>query len=222
MERMKPYDVPHKGLRNALSQLSLLSGNTNYSNQQEVELLYLLGKDVFKILTIHAEDENMVTLAALEDRCPGSSQHDMDDHEKLHEIQNNLEKLLSKIYNDSKEGKDVNQYGAEFCLLLSEFHGAYLTHTAIEERVTQVLLWKHFTDEELAAYRGKIMARLQPETLLTWFRFILPAQSKNERLGLFKGFQKMAPEPFFRQGMEVAKKHLTPTDFAQLEKGLGL
>jgi hypothetical protein len=38
MKRMKTYDVPHKGLRNALSQLSLMAGKTNYSNQQEVEV----------------------------------------------------------------------------------------------------------------------------------------------------------------------------------------
>ena len=54
---MKPYDVPHKGLRNALSQLSLLAGKTDYSKLEEVAQLRLLGDAVFKILTIHASDE---------------------------------------------------------------------------------------------------------------------------------------------------------------------
>src|SRR5665213_2274260 len=114
MSRMKSYDVPHKGLRNALSQLQLLAGKTDYSNHQEVEQLYKLGEDIFKILTIHATDENEVTLAELEQRCPGCSQHDIDDHEEIHLTQDNLEKLLAKIYNSSKAGQDVTADGEEF------------------------------------------------------------------------------------------------------------
>jgi len=220
MNRMKTYDVPHKGLRNALSQLSLLAGRTNYSNQQEVEALYNLGNDVFKILTIHAEDENAVTLAELEIRCPGCSEHDIEDHEEIHTAQDNLEKLLSKIYSNSISGKDTTDDGAEFYLAFSEFQGQYLEHTAEEERVTQLLLWEYFTDEELAAHRGRIMAKNPPETLLLWFRFVIPAQSHKERVGLLSGFKKMAPTPFFNQGLEVIKQILATNEFDDLRIAL--
>jgi hypothetical protein len=153
MKRMKTYDVPHKGLRNALSQISFLAGKTNFADSEEVEKLYLLGKDVFKILHIHAADEDEVTLSELEKLCPGCSQHDMDDHKEIHIAQDKLEKMLSEMYLDSKSGKDINENGAEFYLAWSEFQSTYLEHTAEEERVTQPLLWKHFTDEELASHR---------------------------------------------------------------------
>ena len=81
MNRMKTYDVPHKGLRNALSQLSLLACKTDYASPQEVAPLYDLGAKVFKILNIHAADENEVTLAELESRYPSGAQHDTHDHE---------------------------------------------------------------------------------------------------------------------------------------------
>jgi hypothetical protein len=220
MKRMKTYDVPHKGLRNALSQLTLLGGKTNYSNRQEIESLYNLGTDVFNILAIHAEDENDVTLAELEKHCPGCSNHDMEDHEEIHREQNKLEKLLSKIYIDSKAGKDTTDDGAEFYLSFSEFHSKYLEHTAEEERVTQLQLWQYFTDEELAAHRGKIMAKNPPETLLTWLRFVIPAQSYNERVGLLTGFKKMAPAPFYKQGMDVIKNVLPTNEFDELNKTL--
>ena len=216
MNRMKSYDFPHKGLRNALSQLSLLAGKTNYSNQEEVEGLYNLGNDVFKILTIHAADENEVTLAELEARCRGCSQHDLDDHEKIHIVQNRLERLLLKIYKDSRSGVDATENGEEFYLAFSEFLGGYLAHTAEEERVTQLLLWKHFTDEELASHREKIMAKNPPETLLTWFRFVIPAQNHDERVKLLTGFKKMAPLSFFYQGMDVIKQVLPVNEFNDL------
>ena len=217
---MKTYDVPHKGLRNALSQASLLAGKTNFADVQEVEILYQLGSDVFKILNIHAADEDEVTLAELEKRCPGCSQHDMDDHKEIHIAQNKLEKLLSEIYAGSKSGKDVTDSGAEFYLAWSEFHSTYLEHTAEEERITQPLLWHHFTDEELASHRGKIMAKNPPQTLLIWFRFVIPAQSFSERVGLLSGFKKMAPPAFFDQGMEVIKKVLTSQEFTALDEAL--
>jgi hypothetical protein len=139
MTRMKTCDVPHKGLRNALSQVSLLAGRTNYSTPQEVQQLFILGSDVFTILNIHAADENEVTLSALESRCPGSSRHDVEDHEQLHFKQSKLEKLLSEIHAESRAGKDVTAHGGDFYLAFSEFHGKYLEHTAEEERVTQPL-----------------------------------------------------------------------------------
>ena len=102
MKRMKTYDVPHKGLRNALGQLSLLAGKTNYTQQKEIEELYALGKDVFKLLTIHATDEDEVTLRELEIRCPGCSVHDMEDHKVIHLEQEKLETLLETIYTNTK------------------------------------------------------------------------------------------------------------------------
>jgi Hemerythrin HHE cation binding domain len=220
MNRMKSYDVPHKGLRNALSQLSLLAAKTNYSNQHEVEQLYKLGENVFKILNIHAADENEVTLAALEQRCAGCSQHDFDDHEQIHLAQDRLEKLLARIYANSKAGQDVNADGEELFLAFSEFHGTYLEHTAEEERVTQPMLWRYFTDEELASHRGKIMAKNPPQTLLIWFRFVIPAQSHNDRVGLLTGFKKMATATFFDEGMQVIKQVLTEKEFDELNKAL--
>jgi hypothetical protein len=218
--RMKLYDVPHKGLRNALSQLSLRAGKTDFTDPGEVEQLCNLGEDEFEILTIHAADENSVTQAELETRCPGSSAHDMDDHEVIHAAQDRLEKLLRDIGAGTRSGKDMSAEGAEFYLALSEFHGSYLEHTAEEERTTQPLLWKHFSDEELATHRGRIMAKNPPETLLTWFRFVLPAQSHAERVGLLSGFKKMAPPPFFARGMEVIQSVLTSAEFGQLQAAL--
>ena len=220
MKRIKPYDVPHKGLRNALSQMSLLAGRANYADQKEVEQLYELGVDLFRILTIHGSDENEVTLAELETRCPGCSQHDLEDHVYLHEEQEKLESLLNTISTGSKAGKDSTEDGAEFYLVFSEFHASYLEHTAEEERVTQPLLWKHFTDEELASHREKIMAKNPPQTLLTWFRFVIPAQSHPERVSLLTGFKKMAPAPFFNDGMGVIRKVLPTREFEALQKAL--
>jgi len=220
MNRIKSYDVPHKGLRNALAQLSLRAGSTDYNDPQAVERLHALGADVFSLLSIHSKDEDEVVLAALEERCPGCAQHDTEDHVRIHHLQEELERTLAQLYAASSEGKDVEDEGSSFYLLLSEFHGAYLGHMAEEERVTQPLLWQHFTDEELVDHRSKIMASNPPETLLTWFRFVLPAQSRTERIGLLQGFSKAAPPDFFAKALDVIESALTPKEFSELQAGL--
>src|SRR5690606_7485510 len=101
MNRSKPYDIPHKGLRNALSQLQLLAGKTDYSDKEEVKRLYDTGKEVFDLLNSHAADENDYTLAGLEKKLPGASHHDVDDHEKLHVTQDKLGQLLAEIHSKS-------------------------------------------------------------------------------------------------------------------------
>ena len=134
--------------------------------------------------------------------------------------QDRLEKLLAKIYANSNAGQDTTTDGEEMYLAFSEFHGTYLEHTAEEERVTQPMLWKYFTDDELTSHRGKIMAKNPPQTLLIWFRFVIPAQSHKERVGLLTGFKKMAPATFFGEGMQMIKQVLTEKEFKELNKAL--
>jgi hypothetical protein len=217
---MKTYEAPHKGLRNALSQLELLSGRMDFRKALEVQKLYMLGRDVFEILDIHADDENEVTLAELEKRCPGCSNHDKLDHEHLESEQRSLEAFLVEMYEGSQNGATSTGLGKEFYLLLSRYHGSYLLHLAEEETVTQPLLWKHFTDEELAEHRVRIMQRNPPETLLIWLRFIIPAQSHMERVPFLTGFKKVASTSLFDSALDIIKRELPAQDFSSLYEAI--
>jgi hypothetical protein len=200
--------------------MSFLAGRTDYANPEEVTQLHRLGTRLFRLLTIHAEDENSVTLAHLETRCPGCAQHDLEDHEEIHGAQERLERQLAALHTGAREGTNMSDAGAEFYLAFTEFHGAYLAHTAEEERITQPMLWLHFTDEELAGHRREILARNPPDTLLTWFEFVIPAQSHAERVGLLTGFGKAAPADFFAKAMDVVRKVIPSAEFLRLEGAL--
>jgi hypothetical protein len=217
MNRMKTYDVPHKALRNALSQLSMAAGKCNYDQHAEVETLHILATEVFTLLSIHSEDENSVTLAELEKRLPGASNKEMAEHEQLHILQFALEQQINRIFLGSQSGDDILDDGAEFYLAFSEFHGTYLLHIAEEERNTQPLLWAHFSDEELAGQRQAIMGKMAPETLLTWMKFIIPSQNHQERLGLLTGFKQVAPTPIFEQTMNIIRLSVSPSEYDQLQ-----
>jgi len=218
--RLRSFDVPHKGIRNGLSQLSLLSGKTDYGDPEEVERLHRLGSEIFLLLNTHARDENGVSLKHLEEKMNGASHHDTEEHIRLHVDQSALEKKLEAIHAASKNGKDASAEGESFYAALADFHAEYLQHMSEEERITQQLLWEHFSDEELAAHRAEIMQKLQPEVLLLWFKYIAPAQTRRERAGLFKGFKANAPGPLFKRTKEILAEVLTRQEYDALMQAL--
>jgi hypothetical protein len=214
---MRSYDVPHKGLRNALSQLELLSGKTDYSSLAEIEELYNLSRQVFKIIAIHADDESQVTLAELELRCPGSSEHDPKNHEYLEAGQSRIEDLLEKIYLQGIVGQFKQEWGELLYRMIHKYHGTYLIHMSEKESITQPLLWQHFSDEELAGHREAIMQRKPQDVLLTWLRFIIPAQSLGERVGLLCSLKKIVPDAFY-EVVDVIRLSLSVEEFSILSE----
>ena len=64
------------------------------------------------------------------------------------------------------------------------------------------------------------MAKNPPQTLFIWFRFVIPAQSLQERVGLLTGFKKMAPASFYNEGIQVIKQVLTEKEFDELSIAL--
>ena len=216
MDRLKLFEVPHKGIRNAFGQISLLAGNADYSDKETVRRLHEMGKDLCVFLSSHADDENDVVLAELEKKVPGASVHDMKDHEVIEIKQAKLEKMLDTIYEKSETGEDPAPLGAEFYFEFSRFASEYLAHMIGEEEITQKLLWDNFTDEELLGFRGRIIGNMKPEILLMTYRYIMPALDANTRAIILTMMKKGLPAELFDKMMAIGKKYLPAPDINQL------
>jgi hypothetical protein len=218
--RLKSYDVPHKGLRHAISKLILLAGRTSFISEKAVEPLYHQAREAFRMLSMHAHDENEVTLKELEERLPSASHHDMEGHEVIEARQAELEQMLEEIYEAVRQGRNMSEQGHRFYSLLSDFYSMYLQHMSEEESQTQALLWEHFTDEELIGQRTKIMSGMGPENVMMWFRHIIPAQNHEERVGLLTGFKANAPAPAYQAAMTMLKPLLETHEWEMLEAAI--
>jgi len=216
MGRFKIAEAPHKGLRNALSQLSFLAGSIDYTDKEKVSELNSLGKDIFLLLKEHSNDENTVVLAELEKKVPGSSKHDMDDHEEIERLQQKLEKDLDDIYNKTMAGEDTTQAGADLYSNISKFHSRYLIHMADEETNTAKMLWDNFTDDEIIEMRNTIISRFSPELMFKWQRFILPALSPSQRAAILGSVKATAPENVFIIFMDICRQYLSADDYDNL------
>ena len=215
MARIRSFAAPHKGLRNIISKFSFRLGYTDFKNPSALQSLKNLGKEMFTLLNDHVHTENDHTLRHLEERVPGASAHDRDDHEKLDAVQENLQMQLQGLTGE-ESADEIHAFYLKFALFQSE----YLEHINEEETVTEVLLQKHFTDEELIQHRMGIMKKLEPDMLTLWLKYIIPAQRVDESIGMLAGLKANTPEPFFKQVMSTIKGEMEEERYQELERKL--
>jgi hypothetical protein len=211
MTKEKSYAASHKGLRNILSQFSLLAGKTNYSDIQEIEKLKKLGDDMFFLLTHHLHTENNDLLRPLEERVHGASKHDLDDHERLERIQGDIALQLSKL-----DGKQDEETGHSFYLSFTNFHSQYLEHILQEELVTEKLLLNNFTAEELQENSMRIMQKVEFPVILMSLKYIVPAQSLNENIKILRAFKTNARAEALQALLDIIKPEMTNEEFVLL------
>lgn len=214
--RMNIYGFPHKGLRIALSQLSMLSGNTDYSDAESLAKLKNLSLELITLLNLHLHSEEDVVLPALETKVPGSTRQNVEEHEQLEKEIEAFDKQLKNITVDSAPNA-----GAEFYEAVYNFHSKYITHMAMEEGEINPLIWANFTDEEIMAWHGQVMATLTPDQIMMWFRYIVPALNPFERSIIMGGFKENAPVEFFGQVLKMLKEYMPENEHVKLETMLG-
>lgn len=216
MTRIRSFAAPHKGLRNVISKFALLLGQTDVRDATALQELKNLGHEMFALLNDHVHTENEHTLRHLEGRAPGSSAHDREDHERLDQVQNNLQQQLQQL-----TGKETPEDLHKFYLQFTLFQSQYLEHTHEEEEITERLLQKHFTDDELMQHRQEIMKNIAPETLTLWLKYVIPAQRIDESMGMLSGLKANAPQPFFERVMATIKGEMEQARYEELTRLLG-
>lgn len=212
MATIRSFATPHKGLRNVISKFAFQLGHTDVSNASALHRLKELGEEMFTLLNDHVHTENEHSLWRLEERAPGASAHDRDDHEKLDEIQNDLQRQLM-TFTGTENPEQMHTFYLDFAL----FQSQYLEHTHEEETITELLLQQHFTDEELIQHRQTIMKKLEPNTLMLWLKYIVPAQRIDESVGMLAGLKANAPQAFFTQVMETVRTEMEHERYNELE-----
>ena len=213
--RMNLYGFPHKGLRNAISQLSQSAGNTDCSDQSSLNSLKALTGEVITLLALHAHSEETVVLPALESKVPGSTAENLAEHEQLEKDIDVIQQSLNAITTDS-----APNLASQFYTDVTNFQSKYLAHMAMEESKMNALIWEHFTDADLMGQHGQIMSALTPEQIMLWFKYIVPALNPFERTIIMGGFKANAPKPFFDSVLDMLSGLMQQNEHQQLSVAL--
>ncbi len=211
MERLKSLDPPHKGLRNALCKLALIAGKTNYASTTGVEQLQLIAKEVFHLLSDHTATENKFILAPLEKVNPSFTKGYYAHHLEIERIE---QQLLDRIM--SLRGQQTSDLGHQLYLDICQFQSYYLQHINEEDVTLEAEMQKYFTDEELMQHQVAIMGEMSFETLLLWFKYIVPARRPAENAQVLTGFKSAVPEVAFNAVIEIIKNEVSEEELHEI------
>jgi uncharacterized protein (DUF2267 family) len=212
MGRLKSLDPPHKGLRNALSKLALIAGKTNYASIESVKKLQLISKDVFHLLKDHTATENKFILGALDAVNKSFTKDYYTDHVEMDQTE---QQLFDRIM--SLNGEQTNDFGHQLYLDICQFQSHYLEHINEEDIALEAEMQKHFTDEDLMQHQISIMGEMSFETLLLWFKYIVPARRPEENAQVLSGFKSAVPESAFNAVIEIIKNEISETELHEIQ-----
>eukprot|EP00730_Choanoeca_flexa_P012557 TRINITY_DN4389_c0_g1_i1.p1 TRINITY_DN4389_c0_g1~~TRINITY_DN4389_c0_g1_i1.p1 ORF type:complete len:227 (+),score=67.87 TRINITY_DN4389_c0_g1_i1:35-682(+) len=205
--RANIYGFPHKGLRNALSQLMFKAGNVNVNDEKSIEELQSLSKVVVTILELHQKSEDKVMLPDVEAKAPGSTKENVEEHDRMHKMVEAFADAVSKV----KVGC-VSNVANEAYVSIAAFFAAYLEHMRTEETAMNEVIWANFDDEEIMSWHGRIMATLSPEQKMMWIRFIVPALNEGERHAMLGQLKANAPIEAYKATINMLSNYMSEED----------
>lgn len=198
MKREPVFDLPHKGLRIALSELTAAATGCDFTVAAGRETFESLFGAVWKLIAAHSHTEERVTFAELDHRSPGASDPLRAEHRALDETYATLEAAVANgSYADSP---------AAFVRALNRFSAAFQAHMNREEDEIEPLVWQYFSDEEIQEHRRGIMTSDGPEKILCYFRFVFYALTEKETNGLLERVQTLFPPEAFAEAEMLAAR----------------
>jgi hypothetical protein len=220
--RYNMYGFIHKALRAFMSDTLLMLGRLDVGDATETDAALAQARDLLALCRMHLEHENRFVHPALEACEPDSSARIAGEHVHHEE---DIALLLDHVDAvQATRGDDAACEAAAGRLYrhMAVFVGDNFVHMGYEEREHNATLWAHYSDAQLHAIEGAIVAALTPETSALAMRWMLPSLSHPERMRLLDGLRANAPAPVFGGALATARERLAARDWEKLSASLAL
>lgn len=210
MARYEVYTPVHKGLRYALGVLTHKASSLNFEDNEKLEAFIKEFEPIAVILHAHAVHEDSHIQTLIDKFIPQYSDRLEAEHHDTEELLNDLENQIQTIQQASVYERQ--ELGREWNHSLNRFVAAYLNHLQTEEIYVQQGLWDNMTDEEIMNLSVAIRSDIQPEQLMIYFRYMIPAQNIYENVELLGGMKMYAPPEAYLAATQIAEEVL-PTEY---------
>ena len=208
-QRHEMYRPIHKAIRHMMYTTAHDLSVADFQDKPLADGALSSLENTISMLILHAGHEEDFVHPALEERAPGFIESFEKDHGNDEKVYAELRGLSSDVGRASGERK--SELGNEIYDLYNQFVGTYVDHLYREEHELQQALWANFTDEELGAIDGAIMADVSPE-LMTQFLTLICGSFNPGDLALMLGGMKGGMPPEAYQGMLQAAESAIPSE----------
>jgi hypothetical protein len=218
--RLDMYAGIHKALRALMADTLLAVGRMDNEDDLEVAQVTQRVHQLLDFCRSHLEHENEHVHKAIEARAAGASEriaHEHEDHVR-HIVQ--LAAAATAVLDTpaADRASAALQLYRELALYIADnFH-----HMHVEETAHNAVLWARYTDAELAAIQGALIASIPPEEFMFALRWLVPFMNPAERATMLADMRLHAPAPAFEGALAVVRPHLTGSEWAKLAKALAL
>ena len=220
------YAPVHKGLRLALCRLMIRLGCVDATDRGAVAVLLADLRRQMILSAAHLDHEEREVHTALEVRAPGAARDLYADHEHHRASFARIETAAAAVEAAGPERRAAALH--RLYLSFSRFVADDFAHMAEEEEAILPVLQDLFTDEELMAIEGRIVASMPPERTIAFAQMMIPAGGPAERVALLSGvrqgmIQDGAPPEAFADLLRFgAKPSLPAADWEALVAALGV
>ncbi len=218
-DRFNLYTGIHKGLRAYMSEVLVQVGRLDPDDSGEVQAAVAAVRGLIEFCRSHLQHEDEWIHPALEARRPGSSAGTQADHQRHLETFALLEGSVRNLERGTGSGRTAA--ALQLYRQLALFVAENFEHMHVEETDNHAMLVACYSEQELLELNARLVAAVDPETMVTALRWMVPHLSASERAAVLGGMQASAPRPVFDGVMRLIRPLLSDRDLAKLSAAIG-
>ena len=220
IDRRDLYAPIHKALRLAMGETLTRVGRMDAADPADrAEALGQL-ESLLAMCVAHLRHENEFVHTAIDARQPAGSMRIAEEHEEHLASIAALRDEAAAV--TAATPADAPRLAHRLYRHLALFIAENLQHMHIEETLHNAILWEHYSDEELDALHGRLMASIAPEEHLRTARWILPACTPAERAGMIGEARAQMPPEALLGVLATVRPHLDAAGWSKLTSAAGV
>jgi iron-sulfur cluster repair protein YtfE (RIC family) len=220
-ERYNLYTSIHKALRDFMSDTLSRVGRLDVQDSEEVTDTLAQLDALLTLCAKHIQHENDFLHTAIEARRPAGSVRTAGEHaehfESIESLRCESAQLAAAQTNDDRSTLALRLYRHLALFVADNFQ-----HMHIEETVNAATLWAHYSDAELHAIHGRLLATLAPQDQLQVARWMVPALNPAERAGMIAGMKPSMPPEALLGVLAHVRPHVDAIGWAKLTRAIGV
>jgi len=212
--RINIFHQIHKGLRALLYESSLLLQQTDFSDEQEMQIAISRVTMVADLFNDHAHQEDKFILPVIRKHEPSI----VDAFEREHAMDTKLTRALKNSLQALQMASPMVRPEMANVLYKTfvQFMVFNLEHMSKEENILNKILWRYYSDEEILAIQKDILASLTPWSATNGSRWMMRGLNNAEIVSWLKSVEESAPEAAFQKLFAIAERELPERRFSHV------
>lgn len=203
MNRYNIFGMIHKGLRAMLYDTAIRLQQTDFNEQEQCTGILNQVSEVLSLFEKHADTEDNFILNRLHSTDPAIAGMFEEEHIEDYVLTRNLRQIIL-TYEAAHTEEERIAGGEQIRKAFVAFLIFNLKHMDKEENELNLILWKHFTDEQLHRITEEIIAHVPTYSLASYNYWMLRGLSNYEISRWLSQVKDEAPQELFRSLLGMA------------------